>query len=1022
MRLEFTSNKIIVSEVLEKFAEYLKSQKGTDHLRSMAREKAEVKDLMTKLSNMDKESPEFVELVLYGLLPYKKTSVAKRVSIFPVFFNIKKFFSGYNYSDEDWKKIAQMIFKLSSGVKEHPENLEQVIAEFTADPRSAGLQCGSITPILFGINDSFPVVSNPIIHGFKILSAALGSMEELGQKLSEYPNNIKKLNKLVERLAKDFLKNPDVFDLFLFWCAIEYYYNPISEEKKKNKQAQKRLTEYSEGYEGEEKPEKFDLPTFIEKVNLENPSKFEPHQLPNPERVRISKIIDECSSTSWVLPRFQRYFEWKKEGIRDFIKAIFNDYYVGAFLLWETKREPEVKVQAIKGVERRDLKADSVILDGQQRITSLFYVITAPNAETFPDKANWDDTGIYKDHPQYFYIDFAEFLKDYKSANTIKTYRKKLAEDECFKSLLFPVYELNKYGAWLSRLEKFLRTLSKNDDKIYDIKEVIRKKLAHMWEGYEIPYISLPPEMKIDQVTDIFEQLNTKGKPLTVFDLLIARLYIYDIDLRGLWDKTVKEYRNTIFRYSKTVDKMPIYILQSMSLFYDKNSSAKRIDILDIYKNIYQNNTQNNFETHWQEFSKYQDLALRKLENMREGGFGVDNEKELPYEPMIPVLTALLKLIDNQGKQKECYEKLDKWYWSSVFTNAYSAAADTQMTTDFKEMREWFRDDTKVPKTIIRMKEELENLHLREVETRSNSKYKGIMSLIGLEGAKDFVTCQTLENARTNNQDHVFPKADPHGFGAAKHVNSVLNMTWLSSKTNKTKLNKKPSVYTQDIISSTYSGNEQEFIDVLATHLISKEAYHCLQNDNFEGFLLRREETIVSKIAEHLGTQIEREEAVMISPDTPFTNKKIFWDTLRNCEGHINWVDKYFSKAGLEIISEASLKPEKIREIKVLMSSEKADSNFRKLFKDLKEELRSKGIAFELRVMVDPKLKAEIHDRWIIAENCTFNVTSPDVAARGQYSEIKQTVNKPPFDEWWSESKDIITAWNEIKQQGKQVV
>ena len=52
----------------------------------------------------------------------------------------------------------------------------------------------------------------------------------------------------------------------------------------------------------------------------------------------------------------------------------------------------------------------------------------------------------------------------------------------------------------------------------------------------------------------------------------------------------------------------------------------------------------------------------------------------------------------------------------------------------------------------------LENLHLREVQSKSNSKYKGVMSLIALEGAQDLATYQKLENARANNQDHLFPK------------------------------------------------------------------------------------------------------------------------------------------------------------------------------------------------------------------------------------------------------------------------
>jgi hypothetical protein len=415
MELDQTSTDNILNERLAKFEVYLKSGEAADWLNRLEKEKSDVRNLVTKLSAMDRESSDFSEWVLYGLLPYKKTSVSKRESIFPIIYNIKKFFeraSNYNYGEEDWKKIAQMIFRLASGFRENPKRIEQLITEFTSDRHSRGIQSGYLSPIFFALSDNLPPLSYPILHAFENISGLLGENKKLTLKLNEYLDNIKKLENVREKLRKSYLNSQTIFHVFLFWYALEYYYRPKNEEKKREKESQRQLTEFSEDLESvEDRPTKLDLPIFIETVNLGNPSEFEPHLLPNPEKIRINEIISECSNTRWVIPRFQRYFEWKKEGVKDFLKAIFNDYYVGAFLLWDTHGEPEVKVQSVKGVERKDLKSNVVILDGQQRITSLFYVISAPNSEIFTDKANWNDTGIYKDHPQYFYIDFAEFLR-----------------------------------------------------------------------------------------------------------------------------------------------------------------------------------------------------------------------------------------------------------------------------------------------------------------------------------------------------------------------------------------------------------------------------------------------------------------------------------------------------------------------------------------------------------------------------------------------------------------------------------
>src|SRR5206468_8385716 len=136
------------------------------------KEKQEVKDLMKKLDTMDKNSPEFVDWVLYGLLPYSKTKYAKRVSTFPAFMNIKLFFKNYNYSEEDWHLVANMIYSLAKKFQQSPENLQQWINEFTSDHiHSRSIQCGSMSPILFCINDKFPIVNNRVIYTYNDFSS-----------------------------------------------------------------------------------------------------------------------------------------------------------------------------------------------------------------------------------------------------------------------------------------------------------------------------------------------------------------------------------------------------------------------------------------------------------------------------------------------------------------------------------------------------------------------------------------------------------------------------------------------------------------------------------------------------------------------------------------------------------------------------------------------------------------------------------------------------------------------------------
>ncbi len=760
------------------------------------------------------------------------------------------------------------------------------------------------------------------------------------------------------------------------------------------------------------KMEPLNIENFINSTSLDEVLKSSEHFIRNPEKIRVHEIINYCSKGEWVLPHFQRYFDWKKDDIRSFLEAIFHNYYVGSFLLWETDRDPEIGIQLIHGIDKNgELHPRSIILDGQQRITSIIYSTTSPNSDTFYQSQYWRNTAISKEHPVYFYIDFAQYLKNPKSTEIILSFNKKIETNICFNQFLFPFYELKRYSDWLSEFENYLESKSSDHKKIREIRNIIRKKLDSVYDKYEIPYISLPNTLDIDQVTDIFLGVNTKGKPLDVFDLLIARLYKYNIELKELWEKTNTNYPD-INRYHKQVNKMPIYILQAISLYYDKTSSAKKADMLNIYKNIFENSSMK-FEDEWDEFSRYTQNALEKLENLRDG-FGVRNERDLPYSPIIPILAALLKVIDNKQNKAECYKKLEKWYWSSVFTQAYSSAVESQTSLDFKEMKEWFTDDSKIPTTILAMKREIDTLEFYSVKSESNTKYRGVLSLIALRSAQDFDTGLYLENSRNNDKDHIFPKSNKE-FKDFKDINSVLNITWMSSDTNrKIKNAKRPSDYVKEFISQKYSGNEEKFIEILQSHFINQACYrYLLENDFFE-FITEREKEIIIDIRKRLELQDSLKTTGLIAPNQPFTNKKIFSEAIKSCEKYIYWVDKYFSKPGLDILIE-SINYKKIKEIKILMSIDKVNENLRDSFKDFHNELKDKGISSSLNVITDPRTKSKFHDRWILSENVSYNIPSMDVIMRGQYSEIKLTDSKPPFDLWCKNSKDIVADWNEIK-------
>ena len=980
-----------LEEIISEFLAWLQTEEAKKHLQTIENEKQEVKDIVKKIQSMEKTSSEFTDWVLYGLLPHFKTGRAKRESTFPVFYDVKALLlKQYNYSDSDFNKIANIIYDLIEKFQKDPNNLDKWIKEFTANKNYIRMiQAGVLSPILFCINDSFPLVNNRVRRTYKEFSSHFGWDDKMSRKMEDYLDTIEKCKKLIKQLNVEELKDLANFDVFCYWYdyIIEKELEEVEEDE--TEVIRKNIHDVN-------------ISEFLQVVKLDEKKKYEPHSLPNPERIKIRDIIQHCEKGRWQLPNFQRYFDWKDKDVKGLLRSIFRDHYIGSFLLWSIDREPPLPINPILGANPPEgSRAYSIILDGQQRMTSLFYAIKAPGVPT---------PRIPK--PVYFYINFGAFFNEADATkDIIEEFDRKLSEEECFKGWLFPFYELEHIDSWIDKFEDFIGT-TEDPTKFKQIKRYMERKLKHFYDGFDVPYISLPETIGMPDVVEIFEEINTSGKTLSVFDLLIATLSTFEIGLKDLWNDAVKNFEK--IKSYKRIDKLPIYILQAISLFYHKNSLCSKEDTLKIHQNIFESSDLI-FDDVWDDIANYVNEAIKKLENLRDG-FGVKDRKALPYAPTIPILAALMKEIDSRPNRVECNNRLDMWYWSSVFGESYSGAVDSQLTVDFREMKQWFSDEEKIPKTVERFRREYATtINLREIESKSNATYRGILALVALEGAIDFNTNLALENAPENDKHHIFPKARFRN----PRINSILNFTWLSGETNKKIKDKRPSIYIPEFIKDKFDGDEEKFRKVLNSHFINENAYEHMLNDDFESFIREREQTLLSKIATAIGIKKESQTQTMISPETPFDNEMLIENTITKCNDYIHWVDKFFRTKGLKWLRNY-LPKDKIKTVKLLTSVDTVTEELRDLFKKFKEQMSHDGISCELRVITDSKLKGQIHGRWLITKNDCFSFQSVDTVSRGSYDEIRGGASRPPFDEWYKNSFDIITDWNKIQELSKK--
>lgn len=746
------------------------------------------------------------------------------------------------------------------------------------------------------------------------------------------------------------------------------------------------------------------------------------HILDPPKMQRVRDIIASVEN-KWQLPNFQRYFDWEPEDVREFLESVFNDYYVGSFLLWEkaAHTEPDLELINIDGVRETIKDPSAIILDGQQRITSLYWAIRGPRVDSKPRKVP----------PKYFYIDFKSFFAmagadvlPADKSDLVSCLDEKYNREETIQRLLFPLYELEDYQSWINMAEDFLDShqsqMGLSHEKIRAIRIIMNDRLRHIWDGYEIPCVFLPASIKLGQVAKIFEQLNTKGKVLGIFDLLMARLLKYHVHLRSYWDECLTRYPNTIGRYSKKYGKIPVYLVQSISLYLDKSArSASRDDILDIHERLFRDNSYS-FSKYWNDLAFHMDWAINNVEN-QVAGFGVKDEKEAPSVTMITMSTALHKEIEERSDKANCYSKMDMWYWASVFTNAYSGAVDSTMSSHYKELMAWFDDEKKTASVVEQARRQIDFLDLTRIRSHSNAIYKGVLSLLYLEQARDFAEKKEVGHATLYQKHHIFPKGS-NRVALSSFVDSILNITWITRTTNQRIVKaKKPSIYLRALLDEKYNGNEKELLAVLKTHFIDKTCYESMLQDEFEKFILHRQGLIKEKIKEKIGLEVFGKEPVLIKPDDPWQNKINYESAIANCTGIIKIIDRYFSIQGLKFLTN-TVDSKRVTEIRILtsvnfQSGKSALENaveLRNSFKEFQASMKTRGIIAELRILL-PDLRRISHDRWMLSDTKCYRVPSPDTVVLGQFSEISEAKPDIPFDEWWNKCPDIIDSWNTIR-------
>lgn len=193
----------------------------------------------------------------------------------------------------------------------------------------------------------------------------------------------------------------------------------------------------------------------------------------------------------------------------------------------------------------KEVKPDFLILDGQQRIISLYQTIVTNEVVTTRNEKNYKIK-------RWYYIDMVKAMDnnyDLEEAIVSVNENKQITEDFGrriilvlsskeleFKNLMYPVCMIDNYSVWRREFNKYWQH---DSDRII-FWDKFEDRIINSFNKYMLPVIIMKKENPKEAVCQVFEKVNTGGVPLNVFELLTESFAAEDFDLKQDWQKSLR--------------------------------------------------------------------------------------------------------------------------------------------------------------------------------------------------------------------------------------------------------------------------------------------------------------------------------------------------------------------------------------------------------------------------------------------------------------------------------------------------
>ena len=580
----------------------------------------------------------------------------------------------------------------------------------------------------------------------------------------------------------------------------------------------------------------------------------------------LAELLGDIHKGLIQLPDFQRGWIWDDVHIRSLLASVSLAYPIGAVMLLETGGESvRFKPRLLEGVSlTKEPKPEKLILDGQQRLTSLYMSLLS--GQSVPTRNEKGD-----DLSRWYYFDIAKCLDpDADRQEAVvgvpedrinrSDFGRKIeldlsSRDREFAAGMVPLSLVLDHVGFQNWRNDYQHYFDYRKEKIQFIAQ-FEREVWQKFQQYKLPVIELLRSTEKEAVCQVFEKVNTGGVTLTVFELVTATFAAEDFSLRDDWNARDKRLHRDDLPVLQDIDATAFLTSVTLLGSYQRHRTAtsdqkpavscKRKDVLKLTLPAYQQLA----DLVEQGFIKAAKLLLKEK---------VFDLRALPYSTQLVPLAATCTFLGDRFEQDTVKQKLARWYWCGVFGELYGGANETRFGLDLPDLIRWIEGGSE-PRTISDAN--FSPTRLLSLQTRGSAAYKGLMALLIQQGSRDFRNGDPIE--LTNYFDeavdihHIFPAnyCEKQGLPRQKW-NSIANKAPLTSSTNRVLGGRAPSVYIKSIVEKESITGER-FDECARTHCIDPV---LLRADDFDGFFKKRAIELLGLIEYATGKSVSGRDA-----------------------------------------------------------------------------------------------------------------------------------------------------------------